>query len=500
MLQSNKGFTIVELLIVVVVIAILAAITIVAFNGIQDRAKLSALKSELSAAARSVEAFKAASSTESYPTTLDEAGVKQGSSIFLQLSADNSVSPKTFCITAVDRSKVGVAYRITQIGGVQDGQCTGHTTNPGFQNLASNSGFETSGALITTRTNLFNNPQQIASGSMGSGLTAVTGQTGFGGITTASEGYADSAWKSFAISSQMPYTGTATPVAVRFWAKANQPGWYVQNLTGNITLTASWGGVLTRLDTNQAVGDIVSDDVAREYSFTFTVPATQTTAWTFGFKHNQASATAGKRIMVTGFVGETAIAATTPFFDGTTGSQDGLSYGWTGGVNTSSSIQQGAAVSGVGSNRITSTRSTAWSAAGSASLLQTPTSVASSDNYTELLGGVATAMRVSDLKPSTQYTLMATVHVDAPLTGALNSNGSRSLFVHLNGTGITLTGNRQAPNVAGDYDLRATFTTPAAFTGYNTIRLYHGGYAGSGLLWWDKVGLVEGDYTGPYFE
>lgn len=37
--QHTKGFTIVELLIVIVVIGILATITIVAFNGIQDRAK-----------------------------------------------------------------------------------------------------------------------------------------------------------------------------------------------------------------------------------------------------------------------------------------------------------------------------------------------------------------------------------------------------------------------------------------------------------------------------
>ena len=36
---SRSGFTIVELLIVIVVIAILAAITIVAFNGIQQRAR-----------------------------------------------------------------------------------------------------------------------------------------------------------------------------------------------------------------------------------------------------------------------------------------------------------------------------------------------------------------------------------------------------------------------------------------------------------------------------
>mgnify|MGYP006209457325 CR=1 FL=1 len=37
--QKQTGFTIVELLIVIVVIAILAAVSIVAYNGIQDRAK-----------------------------------------------------------------------------------------------------------------------------------------------------------------------------------------------------------------------------------------------------------------------------------------------------------------------------------------------------------------------------------------------------------------------------------------------------------------------------
>lgn len=46
--EKLKGFTIVELLIVVVVIAILAAITLVAFNGISNQAREATLKSDLS--------------------------------------------------------------------------------------------------------------------------------------------------------------------------------------------------------------------------------------------------------------------------------------------------------------------------------------------------------------------------------------------------------------------------------------------------------------------
>lgn len=45
--QKQTGFTIVELLIVIVVIAILAAITVVAFNGIQERSKVSRANSDL---------------------------------------------------------------------------------------------------------------------------------------------------------------------------------------------------------------------------------------------------------------------------------------------------------------------------------------------------------------------------------------------------------------------------------------------------------------------
>ncbi|HJP80968.1 MAG TPA: prepilin-type N-terminal cleavage/methylation domain-containing protein [Candidatus Saccharimonadales bacterium] len=58
-MKDERGFTIVELLIVIVVIAILAAITIVAYNGIQQRAHTTAQKTSAENLAKKIEAFNA---------------------------------------------------------------------------------------------------------------------------------------------------------------------------------------------------------------------------------------------------------------------------------------------------------------------------------------------------------------------------------------------------------------------------------------------------------
>ena len=57
--NNRSGFTIVELLIVIVVIGILAAITIVAFNGIQNRGNTAAAQSSASALTKKAEAYNA---------------------------------------------------------------------------------------------------------------------------------------------------------------------------------------------------------------------------------------------------------------------------------------------------------------------------------------------------------------------------------------------------------------------------------------------------------
>ena len=65
--MSSRGFTIVELLIVIVVIAILAAITVVAYNGIRDRSDISRATGELNSLKKAIELYYAENG--SYPNT-----------------------------------------------------------------------------------------------------------------------------------------------------------------------------------------------------------------------------------------------------------------------------------------------------------------------------------------------------------------------------------------------------------------------------------------------
>ncbi len=63
---TPSGFTIVELLIVIVVIAILAAVSVVAYRGIQDRANNSAVQSDINSFAKKILLYKA--EFDSYPS------------------------------------------------------------------------------------------------------------------------------------------------------------------------------------------------------------------------------------------------------------------------------------------------------------------------------------------------------------------------------------------------------------------------------------------------
>jgi prepilin-type N-terminal cleavage/methylation domain-containing protein len=67
--RNNHGFTIVELLIVIVVIGILAAITIVAYNGVTQRANTSSAQMAAETVARKSEAYNSELGSYPYSTT-----------------------------------------------------------------------------------------------------------------------------------------------------------------------------------------------------------------------------------------------------------------------------------------------------------------------------------------------------------------------------------------------------------------------------------------------
>ncbi len=93
MKKSSSGFTIVELLIVIVVIAILAAISVVAYTGIQTRARASAIASDLKATEKAFNSYKALTGTGSWWLDTD-ATLSGHSSGNPQISAIISAQPE----------------------------------------------------------------------------------------------------------------------------------------------------------------------------------------------------------------------------------------------------------------------------------------------------------------------------------------------------------------------------------------------------------------------
>lgn len=122
----RRGFTIVELLIVIVVIAILAAITVVAYTGIQGRAHDTAVSSDLANYMKQASFFHAESgrypATDTELETLGLRATKSAYTVYPDLTHNlvpcRTSSPDEFAVGAV--SKSGKRLYITSGGGVQE--------------------------------------------------------------------------------------------------------------------------------------------------------------------------------------------------------------------------------------------------------------------------------------------------------------------------------------------------------------------------------------------
>jgi len=114
----QPGFTIIELLVVIVVIGILAAITIISYTGIVQKAKIATFQSDLTNASKQIKIFQATNNNGDYPTTVDctipdstiNKCVRASGTNTFSYTQQNSLNPKAFTLDVTDGFSI---YRIT---------------------------------------------------------------------------------------------------------------------------------------------------------------------------------------------------------------------------------------------------------------------------------------------------------------------------------------------------------------------------------------------------
>ncbi len=131
--DKKSGFTIVELLIVIVVIAVLAAITIVAFNGVQDRAHSSAAASSSTQSAKKIKVWQVDNELTT-PTcsqfytlvTSASSGAPTGTCTFDYKDTNYQYTGGVAGALCVTTTVVNKSYKVSESTAPTAGGCSGH--------------------------------------------------------------------------------------------------------------------------------------------------------------------------------------------------------------------------------------------------------------------------------------------------------------------------------------------------------------------------------------
>ena len=118
--KVKNGFTIVELLIVIVIVGILAAIVFVSYSGIKSKAINALLASNLSNVSKTLSIYKLENGV--YPPDINTLRTQLGSSISSNVTIQEYFfNGDDFCVNAINE---GVNYRLTNGGEPRLGQCS----------------------------------------------------------------------------------------------------------------------------------------------------------------------------------------------------------------------------------------------------------------------------------------------------------------------------------------------------------------------------------------
>lgn len=140
MKKPQAGFTIVELLIVIVIIGILAAITIVAYNGIQNRANDTAIQNDLNNFAKKIQLgaadtgeFPVAGATRSGGTSTGNSTLFTGFTFPASRAAYMTTVNNLYYCTGIETASGQKIFRV--LARSKSGNSFIHSSNGGMQNL-----------------------------------------------------------------------------------------------------------------------------------------------------------------------------------------------------------------------------------------------------------------------------------------------------------------------------------------------------------------------------